>query len=154
MSYFPPAVTPLLLLALVAGGCGGPQTAGLDALRTTTVTLTNGQQIRAEVEMDALDMQKGMMFRDSLARGHGMLFIHQTPGLYPYWMYQVKIPLDIIWMDTGHRIVEISPGTPPCQTKASLCANYGGHETAQFVLELGGGEAQRAGLALGQTLNF
>jgi len=95
-----------------------------------------------------------MMYRDSLPRGHGMLFIHQTPGLNPYWMYQVRIPLDIIWMDTSHRIVEISADTPPCQTKASLCANYGGHEMAQFVLELGGGEARRLGLSLGQTLEF
>src|ERR1035438_10061753 len=92
-----------------------------------------------------------MMFRDSLARGRGMLFIHQTPGLYPYWMYQTRIPLDIVWMDRSHRIVEISPDTPPCKTKASLCARYGGHQTAQFVLELGDGEARRLGLSLGQA---
>jgi uncharacterized membrane protein (UPF0127 family) len=60
----------------------------------------------------------------------------------------------MIWMDTNHRIVEISADTPPCKTKASLCPNYGGHETAQFVLELGGGEARRSGLGLGQTLEF
>jgi len=83
-----------------------------------------------------------------------MLFIHQAPGQYPYWMYQMKIPLDIVWMDHDHRIVEISADTPPCTTKASLCANYGGHEIAQFVLELGAGEAKREGLSLGQKLDF
>ena len=144
----------LMLLALAAGGCGGPETEGPDVLLTRKVTLPNGQQIRAEVEMSDIDMQKGMMFRDSLARGRGMLFIHQAPGLHPYWMYQTRIPLDIVWMDTHHRIVEISPDTPPCKTKASLCGNYGGHQTAQFVLELGGGEARRLGLNLDQTLAF
>jgi len=152
MRYFVPYC--MLLLALIAAGCGGPETAGPDLLETRKVTLPNGQVIRAEVEMDAMDMQKGMMFRDSLPRGRGMLFIHQKPGLYQYWMYQVRIPLDIIWMDSSHRIVEISPDTPPCKTKASLCANYGGQQTAQFVLELGGGEARRLGLSLGQTLEF
>jgi uncharacterized membrane protein (UPF0127 family) len=151
MRYFLPYC---MLLAVVATGCGGPQTEDLEVLGTRKVTLPSGQAIRAEVEMDAMDMQKGMMFRDSLARGRGMLFIHQTPGLYKYWMYQVRIPLDIIWMDPSHRIVEISPDTPPCKTKASLCANYGGQQTAQFVLELGGGEARRLGLSLGQTLEF
>jgi uncharacterized membrane protein (UPF0127 family) len=154
MRYFVPSPMPALLLALIANGCGGPQPDDMDALGTRKVTLPGGQQIRAEVEMDAMDMQKGMMFRDSLARGRGMLFIHQTAGLYKYWMYQVRIPLDIVWMDTSHRIVEISPDTPPCKTKASLCANYGGQQTAQFVLELGGGEARRLGLSLGQTLEF
>jgi len=143
-----------LLVALMTTGCGGPETEGPEVLAMRKVTLPNGQQIRAEVEMNDLDMQKGMMFRDSLARGRGMLFIHQAPGLYPYWMYQVNIPLDMLWMDTAHRIVEISADTPPCKTKASLCPNYGGHETAQFVLELGGGEARRLGLNLGQTLLF
>jgi uncharacterized membrane protein (UPF0127 family) len=148
-------LVPLILLALAGAGCGGgPETEGPDGLRTRKVTLPGGQSIRAEVEMTDMDMQKGMMFRDSLASGRGMLFIHQAAGLYPYWMYQVKIPLDMIWMDPSHRIVEISPDTPPCKTKASLCAHYGGHQTAQFVLELGGGEAHRLGLSLGQTLQF
>jgi uncharacterized membrane protein (UPF0127 family) len=145
---------PLLLLACICGGCGGPDTEGPETLRMQTVKLPNGEKIRAEVEMNDVDIQKGMMFRDSLARGRGMLFIHQTPGQYKYWMFQCLIPLDIIWMDTGHRIVEISPDTPPCKTKASLCPNYGGNQTAQFVLELGGGEAKRLGLTLGQTLEF
>ena len=119
-----------------------------------TVKLPNGQEIRSEVEIDQIDMQKGMMFRDSLARGHGMLFIHDKPGLYPYWMYQVRIPLDMLWMESSRRIVEISADTPPCKTKASQCPTYGGHQQAQFVLELGGGEAQRLGLHVGDTLDF
>jgi uncharacterized protein len=150
MRYF----MPLLLLALLGAGCGAPEAESPDVLGIQKVTLPGGQIIRAEVEMNDLDMQKGMMFRDSLARGRGMLFIHQAPGMYPYWMYQMKIPLDIVWMDSGHRIVEIAPDTPPCKTKASLCANYGGHQTAQFVLELGAGETRRMGLSLGQTLEF
>ncbi|MGA2737591.1 MAG: DUF192 domain-containing protein [Bryobacteraceae bacterium] len=154
MRLFPLLLLWTVLLTLMGAGCGGPQTEGSDLLRTRKVVLPNGQEIRAEVEMNDVDMQKGMMFRDSLARDRGMLFIHPTPGMYPYWMYQTKIPLDIIWMDTAHRIVEISPDTPPCKTKASLCGNYGGHQTAQFVLELGGGEARRLGLGLGQTLEF
>jgi len=154
MRYFMPHLMTMLLLALMLAGCGGTETEGPEVLGTRKVTLPNGQTIRAEVEMTDVDMQKGMMFRDSLARGRGMLFIHQTPGLYPYWMYQVRIPLDMLWMDASHRIVEISADTPPCKTKASLCANYGGHQTAQFVLELGGGEARRLGLSLGQTLDF
>ena len=149
----PPMFIQIILLALAGAGCG-PPTVGLDELRMRTVKLPNGQQIRAEAEIDPTDMQKGMMFRDSLPRGRGMLFIHDKLGLYPYWMYQVRIPLDMLWMDANHRIVEVSADTPPCKTKASECANYGGHQQAQFVLELGGGEAKRLGLHEGDTLDF
>jgi len=145
---------PWLLMCLSFAGCGGSSNDNPNELTMRSVTLPDGMQIRAEVAMDPIDMQKGMMFRDSLPRGRGMLFIHQQPGLYPYWMYQVKIPLDMLWMDSSRHIVEISADTPPCKTKASQCPNYGGHQQAQFVLELAGGEARRLGLTLGQTLQF
>lgn len=135
----------------VLGGCG-PKTVSLEELGTRVINLPNGKQIRAEVVINPADMQRGMMFRDSLPQGRGMLFIHQNPGTYAYWMYQVRIPLDIIWMDSNRRIVEISANTPPCPGKE--CPTYGGHETARFVLELAGGEAQKHGLRVGDTLTF
>jgi uncharacterized membrane protein (UPF0127 family) len=149
MRYF----LPLLLLVLAWTGCNSSEQSA-DVLGMRTVTLPAGQKIRAEVEMTPEDMQKGMMFRDSLPHDRGMLFIHQAPGLYPYWMFQCKIPLDIIWMDSSHRVVEISADTPACKTEASQCPNYGGHQQAQYVLELGGGEARRLGVAVGQTIQF
>ena len=38
--------------------------------------------------------------------------------------------------------------------RGSECTNYGGRQQAQFVLELGGGEAKRPGLHEGDTLDF
>jgi len=101
-----------------------------------------------------VDMTRGMMFRESLAPDRGMLFFHPEPGLYQYWMYQVLIPLDIIWLDNQRRIVEISPQTPPCKTAASQCPHYGGTQRARYVLELAGGMAEKHGLKLGDTLDF
>jgi uncharacterized membrane protein (UPF0127 family) len=145
---------PLLLAAVLWCGCGPSPNACPDVLNTRTVTLPGGQKICAEVEVTQVEMRKGMMFRDSLPQGHGMLFMHDSPGLYPYWMFQCKIPLDMIWMDPQHHIVEISHDTPPCFETADKCPSYGGHEQAQYVLELGGGEAKRLGLRNGQSLEF
>lgn len=138
-------------VALLAGCSSAPDPHALD---TRTVTLPNGRTVWAEVKIKPVDMQRGMMFRDSLPRGEGMLFIHAEPGAYPYWMYNVRVPLDIIWMDAGRRIVEISPDTPPCTTRASECPNYGGKALSTYVLELAGGEAARNGLRVGDTLSF
>ena len=141
------------LLALPWLSCG-PRTVSLEEFQMRSVTLPNGTEIRTEVMINPIDMERGMMFRDSLPRGRGMLFIHPKPGAYTYWMYQVKIPLDIVWMDANRRIVEISANAPPCRTRASECPTYGGHEQSQFVLELGAGEAQRYRLRVGDTLGF
>lgn len=119
------------------------------------VTLPNGKTILAEAVTNEIDMTRGMMFRDSLDPNRGMLFVHSSPGRYPYWMYQVKIPLDIIWMDPNRRVVEISANTPPCPSKsAKECPNFGGHENAMYVLELGGGQAAKNQVQVGSVINF
>ena len=126
----------------------------LEEYETRLVTLPDGKQVRVEVMFNDVDMMRGMMFRDSLAPDRGMLFIHRQPGKYTYWMYQVRIPLDIIWMNQDRRIVEIYADTPPCQTQAHDCPSYGGNQQALYVLELGGGMGARYGLRLGDTLKF
>jgi uncharacterized membrane protein (UPF0127 family) len=140
-----------VLLSLA--GCSREATT-IDELNTRTVILPGGQKIRVEVMTHPTDMMRGMMFRDSLAPDRGMLFIHGSPGNYPYWMYQVRIPLDIIWLDEKRRIVEISPNTPPCLKKASECPSYGGNQKALFVLEIAGGMAAKYGLRIGDVLTF
>jgi uncharacterized protein len=142
----------LVLLPFYAG-CG-PDTTGVEELRLRRVTLPDGQQIRAEVMVKPDEMARGMMYRDSLPKGRGMLFIHDKLAPYRYWMHDVKIPLDLIFMDDTRKIVEISADTPPCTSQPKDCPVYGGHHYEQFVLELAAGEARRLGLQPGQTLTF
>jgi len=144
-------------ISLALFGCGSTSSEEGDPIRamyTRAVTLADGNQIQAEVLMKPQEMARGMMFREQLPRGHGLLFIHDKPAPYRYFMANVKVPLDIVFMDSARRIVEISADTPPCATKPADCPTYGGHHYEQFVLELGGGEAHRLGLQTGQTLTF
>lgn len=141
---------PVILLLYVLAGCSKPAPeSGL-----LTVTLPGGQKIFAEVMSRPEDMRRGMMFREHLAPDRGMLFVHAVPGRYRYWMYQCLIPLDILWLDSERRIVEMSLDTPPCQDEAWQCPYYGGNHDAQFVLELAGGMARKYGLKLGDRLAF
>lgn len=147
---------PAVLLVVLTSSCGGgSRTATMDDFTTRDVTLPDGRVITAELADTPQMMARGLMFRDSLAPNHGMLFMHERPGHYPYWMHNCKIPLDIIWMDSQHRIVEISANTPPCTATAdSGCPTYGGHAEAQYALELAGGQAKKNGLNIGDTITF
>jgi uncharacterized membrane protein (UPF0127 family) len=143
-----------LVLAIVMMGCGR-KAVTLDEYQTTVVTFPNGRRVRAEMMLKEADIMRGMMFRDSIAADRGMLFYHPQSGKFQYWMYQVRIPLDIIWMDRDHRIVEISANTPPCKAAAaSQCPTYGGNFDSLYVLELGGGMAGKYDLRTGDTLRF
>jgi len=95
-----------------------------------------------------------LMYRTSLAQDRGMLFVHSMPGTYAYWMYQTLIPLDIIWMDSQHRIVQMVLNAQPCTTDPNKCTNYANTKPAKFVLEINGGLAKKYGLELDQTVQF
>ncbi len=144
----------LLLLLFVLAGCE-KNSQSVDDFQTTPLTLPSGKQIRVEVLTRQADMMRGMMFRESLAPDRGMLFVHGSPGLYQYWMYQVRIPLDILWLDRSRQVVEIAADTPPCPSKsAKECPSFGGHKMAMYVLELPGGAAARFGIPVGGTVKF
>lgn len=145
-----------LLCLFLAAGCG-KSSDPVAEFRSRPVTLPDGTVIRAEVNTQESDMQRGMMFRDSLPEGQGMLFIHGSPGNYPYWMFNVRVPLDIIWMDARGTVVEVVENAQPCQKPAAQwreCPNYGGAKTAVVVLELPGGTSRKHGVAVGSTIRF
>jgi uncharacterized protein len=120
----------------------------------TLVMLPDGSTVHVELATTEKEREYGLMGRTRLAEGRGMLFVEEDDKPQPYWMYRCKIGLDIVWMDPDHRIVEMSPNTPPCTGKASTCRNYGGQEPSQYALELPVGDIARHKLAVGETINF
>ena len=141
-----------LLMLVVLAGCDKPTTQ--EDFYTTDITLANGQVIKTEFVYDTAAALRGMQFRKSLAPDHGMLYAHRIPGKYGYWMFQTLIPLDMIWMDSKHTVVEIVENAPPCKTPASQCPHYGGNEVAQYVLQLAGGMAKKYAVKGGDTINW
>jgi uncharacterized membrane protein (UPF0127 family) len=143
-----------IALAMALCGCG-EKASTIEDLRSTDVTLPNGDKIRADAMRTQSDLYRGMMFRDSLPRDRGMLFFLKHEGPTPYYLFQVKIPLDIIWMDRDHRIVEMVRNAPPCPSaKAQECPIYGGKFPSLFVLEANAGFAANHGLREGEKLEF
>jgi hypothetical protein len=120
----------------------------------TLVMLPDGSTVRVELATTPAEQAYGLMGRTSLPEGRGMLFVHDGATRHAYWMYHCKIGLDIVWMDGNHRIVEMSPNTPPCRGKSTTCPSYGGKVASQFVLELPVGSISKHHLAVGERVEF
>jgi hypothetical protein len=143
-----------LVAAAMLCGCG-EKASSIDDLTSTDVTLPNGHKIRAQTMREQSDLIRGMMFRDSLGPDRGMLFYHMREAQTPYYMFNVKIPLDIIWMDHNRRIVEIAENVRPCPAAAAKdCPTYGGKFAALFALEVNAGVAAKNGLKFGDRMEF
>ena len=142
----------LLLLSVFLASCSKPQNA--EEFSTTDLTLPGGRVIKVETMINQLDLGRGMKYRTYLAPDHGMLYVHATPGYYRYWMYQVLIPLDIIWMDSDRKIILIMSNAQPCNTTPDKCPQYASPRPAHFVLELAAGMAKKYNLHDDQQLNW
>lgn len=141
-------------LSLALAGCGGNQAPSSSNYNTREVTFPNGKKVLAELAVHPADVLRGMKYRDSLAEDRGMLFIHEREGKYPYWMFEVKIPLDMIWMDRQHTVVQLVHQVPPCPGPEEKCLSYGGQFNAVYVLELAAGVAAKNNIKPGMKLDF
>lgn len=73
-----------------------------------TKTLTIGREsVIAEIAEKPAELEAGLMFRESLADNHGMLFVMPTVGPVSFWMKNTKIPLSIAYIDPRGAIAEI-----------------------------------------------
>ena len=156
-------VVPILAVVLSTGiSCGardaarsestGQATAGVSSVPSPAVVLPGAAKIAVEVASDQLTRAQGLMFRSSLGNDRGMLFVFPETAVYPFWMKNTLIPLDIVWIDEGGAIVHIARDVPPC--KADPCPNYPPKAAARYVLELAGGQAAARGLGVGDRLVF
>ena len=96
---------------------------------------------------------RGLMFRDSMPEGRGMLFIHDTEEPQAYGMKNTRIPLDILYFDSARRLVAQQRDVPAC-TLGDACPPYPSNAPARYVLELNAGQAEAMGLKDGAVLKF
>lgn len=112
-----------------------------------------GERFHVEVADDPQERARGLMFRDRLEPGRGMLFIHDREEPQAYWMKNTRIPLDILYFDASRRLVAQQRDVPPCAS-GNACPPYPSGAPALYVLELNAGEATRLQLRDGTELRF
>jgi uncharacterized membrane protein (UPF0127 family) len=111
-----------------------------------------GKRIAVEIADDDGERQRGLMYRDRLEPGTGMVFVHEDEQRRAYWMKNTKIPLDILYFDAERRLVSVTHA-PPCSL-GDRCPPYPSTGPALYVLELNAGEAAALGVAVGDTLTL
>jgi hypothetical protein len=117
-----------------------------------TVTMPSGRAYRVEIVATPESRAQGLMYRESLADGRGMLFLFPRPSVESFWMKNCNFPIDIVWMDANRKVIFVSAHTPPC--KEDPCPTYGPKTESFYVLEIPDGAAAKEKAAVGSTLVF
>jgi uncharacterized membrane protein (UPF0127 family) len=94
--------------------------------------------------------ERGLMNREKLNNDNGMLFVFEKEGIYPFWMKNTLMPLDIIWLNKDKKIVYVSENNNPCI--GSDCPQINPGILAMYVLEINAGVSSKIGLRVGDEL--
>lgn len=117
------------------------------------VLKTSSADYPLDVELAKTNEEKsrGLMFRDSLAEGAGMLFINESPMVVSFWMKNMRFPIDMIFIGEDLKVKEIIHNAPPCP-EAGVCSSYVSHEPIQYVLEVPANYSKKYSISRGDEL--
>ncbi|MBF0287173.1 MAG: DUF192 domain-containing protein [SAR324 cluster bacterium] len=117
-----------------------------------SVVTSAGVQIDVEVADTPEKRHLGLSFRKELKPKKGMLFIFERRQMHSFWMKDMFIPIDIIWLD-NHRIAHIEHSVPPpVDGESPITLNP--EQEVNFVLELAAGQAESLNLKVGQKVKY
>lgn len=125
----------------------GPALADCDIGRVDLRGDWGAARFSVEVADDPQERSLGLMNRERMATGAGMLFVYEEPQRAVFWMKNTLIPLDMIFMDENGVVTRVHENAIP----GDLTGIDGGDDV-QFVLEINGGLARRLGIVEGSEL--
>lgn len=94
---------------------------------------------------------RGLMGREKLAEGHGMLFIYEDAQRLTFWMKDTLIPLSIAFFDADKICVNILDMDPPI---GEPLIKYRSTTPARYALEVSQGWFEKHGIVRGTKFSF
>ncbi len=102
---------------------------------------------RVEIADDEEERARGLMMRESMPRGAGMLFVFERNMRVSFWMENTLIPLDMVFVDETGRVTRVhQEAIPGDRTQIPS----GG--PVRYVLEINGGLAAALGITAGSEM--
>jgi uncharacterized protein len=98
-------------------------------LQRTTLSI-GMHRIDAQVALQPLERQIGLMWRKSMPAHEGMLFVFEQPSQQCFWMKNTLIPLTAAFLDDDGTIVNLADMKP--QTTDPHCSS----KPVRYVLEM------------------
>lgn len=113
----------------------------------------NGSAIKIRMADTVPEQELGLSYARSLAADQGMLFVFKTSAPHPFWMKDMRFPLDIIWLKSEggrYRVVTVDENLSP----DSYPQAFSGTEPADAVLEINAFKSKAFDIVPGSYLSL
>ena len=104
-----PAITAFLALCFASDPGHAAQ---MPSDAATALVIFGSDTVRAEVARSPEERQRGLMFRNAIPEDTGMLFVFDRADTHGIWMKDTFVPLDVAFLDSTLRIINIEPLEP------------------------------------------
>ena len=113
------------------------------AAAATALVVFGSDTVRAEVANTAATRSQGLMNREAVPDGTGMLFVWDREAVRSFWMQNTYVALDVAFIDADFRIVDIQ------QMEPRSTDVHDGARPAMFALEVRQGWFAEKGIEVG-----
>lgn len=123
-----------------------------DSKKFVEIFNSKGTTIAVNVETASTEAERslGLSFRTNLGTYDGMLFIFPEDTTTAFWMKDMNMPLDIIFIDSGGFIVDIKENNEPCNK--SYCPSITSSEKYRYVLEVNSDFCKNNDVVIGNSV--
>lgn len=105
--------------------------------------------VAMQIAIETSEQRVGLMHRQSIPDGYGMLFLYRQPQTMSFWMKNTLIPLDIAFFSPDGTLREIRRMAPH-----DLSATTSSSGNIQFALETNQGWLRSNGIKSGDKLDL
>jgi len=113
----------------------------------------DGKEFDVEVADTLLARQQGLSGREELGEDEGMLFVFTRTAVHGFWMKDMLIPIDIIWIQ-GEEVIGFDTEIyPEPGVSAMNLTIYKPPAPVNFVLEVPAGTVERNGIQVGDSVS-
>jgi uncharacterized protein len=156
----PRLVAFLLLLALAA--CGDPQASAAllpsEPFDVSELTLRGPEGDEVEVPVyvaaDPATRSVGLMEREELPEGAGMVFLFPGESTGSFYMYRTQIPLSIAFYDQAGEVLRVLDMQPCASEDSAACERYDPGVAYRGAIEVNQGFFDEAGVTEGWTVEL
>jgi len=108
----------------------------------------NVRHLKVKVVTTEEDKKLGLMFRQHLNMGEGMLFTFNY-GNNSVWMKNTYIPLDVIFLDNNYKVIGFVEDTVPLSLETVKI-----NKKSNYIIEVNAGWIRKNNLKIGNKMNL
>lgn len=119
-----------------------------DTAATSSVSDTARAGFTFDVVTDSAAQARGLGGRPDVPHGYGMLFVFPKDDFYGFWMKDMLVPIDMIWLSDNGTVLKVDADVAP----STYPYVFYPPQAVRYVLETRANEAAMQGWTVGTKI--